>query len=359
MLMVFYFHSALFVNPLDLYGDNKGSSAGFMIFLAFTHLLIMPFFFLIGGASTRYALNVMTNGQYLHERFKRLIIPYITGALTIVPLHNFLVGLYKSNHKSSFLEYYLHHFRTLSFTMNPGVFAEIGVHLWFLSFLFIFSLLTLPVFLYLRKDHGQSVVSKLAAFCEKPGAFLLFIAPITLIQAALKVIFPGYRNWADFFYWLVFFVYGYIIMSDKRFTQAMAKQGIIALIIGCISFAGISISLLDGHLLPWLFQPRYSAAYLLFLMFSSLHTWCWIVFFLSIGMRFLNFSNGFLKYFNEEILPFYILHLIVISLIGSYLIPWNANKMIYFLGLRVLVWVISYLFEHTGKDFQSQVLLVA
>ena len=28
-------------------------------------------------------------------------------------------------------------------------------------------------------------------------------------------------------------------------------------------------------------------------------------------------------------------------------------------GLRVLVWVISYLFEHTGKDFQSQVLLVA
>jgi len=28
------------------------------------------------------------------------------------------------------------------------------------------------------------------------------------------------------------------------------------------------------------------------------------------------------------------------------------------MGLRVLVWVILYLFEHTGKDFQSQVLLV-
>jgi hypothetical protein len=28
------------------------------------------------------------------------------------------------------------------------------------------------------------------------------------------------------------------------------------------------------------------------------------------------------------------------------------------LGLRVLVWVILYLFEHAGKDFQSQVLFV-
>ena len=32
---------------------------------------------------------------------------------------------------------------------------------------------------------------------------------------------------------------------------------------------------------------------------------------------------------------------------------------ILFLGLRVIVWVILYLLEHTGEDFQSEILLVA
>lgn len=35
--------------------------------------------------------------------------------------------------------------------------------------------------------------------------------------------------------------------------------------------------------------------------------------------------------------------------------PAHALKI---LGLRVAVWVILYLFEHTGEDFQSEVFLV-
>jgi hypothetical protein len=29
------------------------------------------------------------------------------------------------------------------------------------------------------------------------------------------------------------------------------------------------------------------------------------------------------------------------------------------LGLRVLVWVISYLFEHTGEDFKPEILFIS
>ena len=36
-----------------------------------------------------------------------------------------------------------------------------------------------------------------------------------------------------------------------------------------------------------------------------------------------------------------------------------ANSTFVIKGLRVIVWVISDLFEHTGKDFQSQVLFIA
>ena len=33
--------------------------------------------------------------------------------------------------------------------------------------------------------------------------------------------------------------------------------------------------------------------------------------------------------------------------------------LIHFRGHRVIVWVILYLFEHTGKDFQPEILLFA
>ncbi len=341
MLMVFYYHCALFVNPVDMYGDNKGSSLGFMVFLAFAHMVIMPFFFLIAGASARFALDVTTNGQYIYRRFQRLMVPYIAGAFTLIPLHKYFLDLYNSRNNGSFWEYYLYHFRTLSFKPDPTVFAGIGEHLWFLSFLFIFSLVTLPVFLSLRKGRAQHLVSTLAALCEKPGAFLLFVAPVIAIQAALKVRFPGYRNWADFFYWLVFFVYGYMIVSDKRLVHAIAKQGITSLVIGLASFAGIVISLLDGRLLPWLFNPEYSPGYVLFLILSSLDTWCWIVFFLFIGTRFLNFSNSFLKYCSEEVLPFYILHLTVILFIGSYAVHWSASKSVHFLAVSTMALITT------------------
>ena len=36
----------------------------------------------------------------------------------------------------------------------------------------------------------------------------------------------------------------------------------------------------------------------------------------------------------------------------------SEDDNINYLGLRVIVWVISYLFKHAGKDFQSQVLFV-
>jgi len=303
-----------------------GSSAGFLIFLAFIHLLIMPLFFLIGGASMRYAIEVKNNHEFLRERFIRLMIPFMTGALAIVPLHYFLLDLLNSQTALSFGDYYLLHFKKLSYTFDPAVFGVIGQQLWFLSFLFIYSLITLRFVRYLENDQGKTSVSMLATLCEKKGAILLFVVPITLVQAALRVKFPAYRDWADFFYWFIFFLYGYILMSDKRFMQAVAKHGLLALFIGCSSFAGIVIYSLNGNLVVWFFQPKYSTSYLLFLVLSVLNTWCWTVFFLSVGLRFLNFTNTFLRYSNELLLPFYILHLTIISLIGSLIINWNATK---------------------------------
>jgi glucan biosynthesis protein C len=98
-------------------------------------------------------------------------------------------------------------------------FGALGYHLWFLGFLFSFSLLTLPV--CLCKDAGKKLVSRLAGFCCHRGAILLFFLPLALVRIGLQPFFPQEHSWADFCVQLAFYLAGYILFSHQGFLQAI------------------------------------------------------------------------------------------------------------------------------------------
>jgi peptidoglycan/LPS O-acetylase OafA/YrhL len=50
--------------------------------------------------------------------------------------------------------------------------------------------------------------------------------------------------------------------------------------------------------------------------------WCWLLAIFGFGMKHLNFSTPFLKYANEAVLPFYILHQTVIVGLGYFVVQW-------------------------------------
>ena len=76
----------------------------------------------------------------------------------------------------------------------------------------------------------------------------------------------------------------------------------------------------DGALLP-LNQSLWIAVQAL----RGLLGWCWIIGLLGLARRFLNFSNEFLAYANEAVLPFYILHHTLIYIIGYYVTQWSGS----------------------------------
>ncbi len=143
----------------------------------------------------------------------------------------------------------------------------------------------------------------------------------------LRAPFPGECNWADFFYYLVLFVSGYIIWSDRRFEDAIARHGNIALLIGITSFSAIGAWYLAGNLESVMNSSQYSMEFICLQLLFSLSTWSWLVFIMSIGIKFLNFSSKGLDYANEAVLPFYILHQTVILIIGFYIVQWNAGML--------------------------------
>ena len=116
--------------------------------------------------------------------------------------------------------------------IGPKLFGAIGYHMWFLGFLFAFSLLALPLFVWLKGETGHRVVSRLAgcASVEAPSCSSSCRSP--WCGWASSPSFPQLQDWADFFSFGAFFVLGYVLFADERFTRAIRRDWRILLGVG-------------------------------------------------------------------------------------------------------------------------------
>ena len=71
--------------------------------------------------------------------------------------------------------------------------------------------------------------------------------------------------------------------------------------------------------------PDNKAVYLGIEIFTTLRSLLFIFAILGLGSRYLNFNNRFLRYANEAVLPFYILHQTIILIIGFLVIQWSMG----------------------------------
>ncbi len=129
---VFMFHA---VHPFDMsdwHIKNDQLSMTVTVILGLLFPWGMPFFFLIAGTGSWFALRKRTAGQFAVERVKRLLIPYIVGVIVLWPpmlyfqwRHLMQRGIWSD----SFWNFVLFHRAGFS----PMWFGEVGFHLWFLS----------------------------------------------------------------------------------------------------------------------------------------------------------------------------------------------------------------------------------
>jgi glucan biosynthesis protein C len=347
ILAVFIFHCTRFFDPLDWHLKNAEQSFIALLFVAFLSLWIMPLFFLLSGVGSWYSLKSRTGVKYLVERFKRLLIPlYTVGAFILLPPQAYFDRITNQGYTGTFWEFIPHYFSDLVSIdsqdfRDPSFLLPIPFsgHLWFLQYLFLISLATLPLLLYLKSEHGQCLIEKLAAWCDHRGGIFLFLIPLILVLISLRSLFEGERTWADFVYYMIFFVIGYLTPADKRFTEGFKRYGWICLVLGIVAFLGeILIIGLLGYSYPG--SESFSPIYVLFQIVMSTASWCWVVFILSLGARYLNFNNKVLAYSNEAVLPFYILHQTIILLIGWFVIRWNMDILPKFLIISVVSFVL-------------------
>ena len=299
---MFFFHCALFFRdvpwPWILYNAERSDVV--LAFSSWLDMWFMPLFFLLSGVGSWYALRFRSSGQYLLERVKRLLIlVYTVGLFILNPPQCYIDKFSNAEYRGTFWEMLPSYFRALgSFSfaqpVGNGAFAEPGLmptpyhnQLWFLHFLFLISLVALPLLRYLRSEQGLHLIDTLAGWCHRRGGIFFFLIPVLLIRISLRsVSFPGLYTWADFLEFAVFFVIGYILPADSRFTESIKKHGWICLVLGLVSLVVCGFFALKlGYGKP------FSLKFVLFQTVWGIGRWSWIVFVLGLGAKYMNINK--------------------------------------------------------------------
>jgi hypothetical protein len=290
----------------------------------------MPFFFLMAGATSWFSLRHRTAGRYLRERVTRLLIPFLVGSFFLTPFQAYFElthkGWWVADSLLSFL--FSPDARGFFFTMvhplraNPTIFGALGYHLWFVGYLFAYSILGLPIFLWLKRETGSRLTASVRwLLARRGGSVIFFVLPLTA-RLILQPYFPSEHHWADFSYMLLFFISGFVLISQADFSRALRRDWPLHLILGIASTLFFFSSAAGVPLFEWLGSPGTLAFYLSWAI-VGVNSWCWTMFIFYIGIRYLDMTNTWLQYGRQASYPFFFIHQPVIIFIAFFVVQWQ------------------------------------
>ncbi len=308
ILTVFVYHSTRFFNLGGWHVKNAVMYWSVDIGQQVLETFMMPLCFVISGASIFYALGKSGIGTFLKDKVLRLLVPLVVGIFTHSALQVYLERVSHGEFTGSFLEFYPHYFEGMY--AFGGNFGWMGIHLWYVEMLFIFSLMFLPLFLLLQRGLGRRLLAGLGNVLAAPGAAFLLVVPAILVLQLVPVDTPlgmdGFGGWGILSHaW--FFVSGFLIASSERMQQSIKRLRWVWLI-AAILLTIAQVDFVISH--PYDLKQTPLMAYL------------WILAFLGLASRYLNFSTPSLQHANEAVLPFYILHQPVLLSVGYVVVLW-------------------------------------
>jgi len=294
---------------------------------------IMPLFFVISGIGAYFALAKRSPLEFSKDRFKRLMIPFLLpGLLVILPVHVYYDKIFHGSFAGGFINFYLGPYFTkffpFDFDFSPTYLADSnqGVYLWYVFWLFVFSLVTVHFFKWLTEEGNCSRISRLAAVSNRRGGILLLALPlivVNLLAIPPFFVFPTGYGGGKLPTYLAFFVVAYVLASDAQFRQSIDKNRILTLLLGTVTtvFLIIFVAIFGEETFTIPLWPNY----VVFSIVWPLMGWCWVIAILGFGRKLLSFNHRFLEISNELVLPFYILHQTVIVAVAFYVVGLNLS----------------------------------
>jgi hypothetical protein len=185
IVSIFVFHSGRFFDLMDWHVKSAAVYAPAQAWINFLAGWLMPLIFIISGASLFYTVGKVGCLGFIRDKVLRLLVPLLFGVFTYAAVGVYLERRTHAEFSGSFIEFYPHYFDGMY--GFGGNFAWMGLYLWYLLVLSVFSLAFMPLF-YLLKGVGRGLLNKVGDFLAAPGLVLVLVLPVALLSAILE---PG------------------------------------------------------------------------------------------------------------------------------------------------------------------------
>jgi peptidoglycan/LPS O-acetylase OafA/YrhL len=294
------FHSARVFDPFENFYVHSAatSEALFWSVIAFIAVWQMELLFVLAGAASWYAFGRRDAHEYRIERVKRLLVPFLFGLVVIVPIQSYLAIVWRGGSAS------IPAFTADYWTMQREIGGYDGGftpgHLWFIFYLFIYSMVAAPLFARWRARTGP----------RRWVFWYLALMPLVMyLGDAVPWPEDGPQN---LFYSFALFVGGFLLVSEPRLEAAIDDAW--------RWLAPVAGALIATQLWLWISGTgdRWNTGVMsvVFDVWEATVTWVSVLALLALGKRFLSFDTSFLRWGNEAAYPIYLLHQSVIIMVA-------------------------------------------
>ena len=281
----------------------------------------MPLLFVLAGISTKHALQKRTHKEYLAERVKRLLVPFLFGTIIFMPFMSYVGDKFNYSYNGGFLNHYIVFFtKYTDLTGADGGFS-VG-QFWFLLYLLIISIVSIGII-----DLLEKIISK----TEKNFPFwlvLLLGLPLPIFSNWLSI---GGKSLVEYTY---FFLIGYYMFANEEVVNKIEKMCWVLFGIGLVA------TILNVYLFLWIDRE-----YILVNDITKyVSKWIMVIALIGLSKRYLNFTGRVSDYMNKRSFLFYTYHFIWVVLFQYILYGIIGNQtVILFVGTILLSYFITFI----------------
>ena len=326
-------------------------------------------FFIVSGAASMFSLERRTSRQFLRERVLRLGLPFLIGGAVLVPPVAYVGRMLGSNQlpdfQGSLWDFYgiwlADGFRDLS----SLPLASFGQWLWVLGFLFVYSVIALPVLRWLRSSSANRFIAFTTRLAGYRGGVIVWVVPAVVLAVAaeaallvlnIQTVAPDnffmffYNGWGGLMRLFGLFLLGAVLVRNREVLRFVRRDWRIALLV-------MVPALLLGMLAfsqPYDNPSADNAAYWMVAQIGfTVAAWCFALVVVAAGQRWLNRPGRLLAYSLGVIVAFYVLHVLVLAGVeyvafvwigvdGLYeQVPWVLALIVLMLSFVALIAVIE------------------
>lgn len=279
--------------------------------------------FFISGVALRFASDKAHLGRFAWQRSWRLFIPIIFGMHVIVAPQAWLQLLESGEITSGFWQFYPEYL--WGSTSRYSITIPTWNHLWYIVYLFIYTLLLVPFIRPLSRfmaGRGAKLTTKI--FANRWNVLLIPFIPHMIYRVCLDPYFPTTHDvvsdWANHAHSFTILLTGFLLAKDIAFWSAISRV-FKPLVIMTVSLAAVlsvawyNWSWVETHEI-WLWPARVGRV---------LYAWFAIAVLLGAAQRWLNRPSRTLTYMTEAIFPWYILHQTLTVMAGYWLTRQGLN----------------------------------